>query len=72
VERKGSWYSKGETRMAQGRRPAVEFLRGNEAMTAEIEKEVRVILAEKKSPVKIAIEKEDGEGEGEEDEGAEE
>ena len=45
VERKGSWYSRGELRFAQGRRAAIEFLRKNEAIAREIEAEVRAALA---------------------------
>jgi recombination protein RecA len=45
VERKGSWYSKGDLRFAQGRRPAIEFLRGNEELAKEVEVEVRVAMA---------------------------
>jgi recombination protein RecA len=45
VERKGSWYSKGDLRFAQGRRPAVEFLRGNDELAKQVEQEVRVAMA---------------------------
>lgn len=45
VERKGSWYYKGDLRFAQGRRPAIEFLRSNESLVKEIELEVRKVLA---------------------------
>lgn len=45
VERKGSWYSRGDLRFAQGRRPAIEFLRTNEAIAKEIEAEVRQVIA---------------------------
>jgi recombination protein RecA len=44
VERKGSWYSKGELRFAQGRRPAIEFLRGNDDIAQEVSAEVREAL----------------------------
>lgn len=47
VERKGSWYNKGELRFAQGRRPAIEFLRSNAQLAEEIEAEVRDILAKR-------------------------
>jgi len=45
VERKGSWYSRGDLRFAQGRRPAIEFLRTNEAIAKEVETEVRAAMA---------------------------
>jgi recombination protein RecA len=45
VERKGSWYNKGELRFAQGRRPAVEFLRKHPDIAAEIDAEVRRAMA---------------------------
>jgi len=45
VEKKGSWYSRGDLRFAQGRRPAIEFLRTNEQIANEVEVEVREIMA---------------------------
>lgn len=45
VQRKGSWYSRGDLRFAQGRRPAIEFLRSNEGLAREIEAEVRLAIA---------------------------
>ncbi len=47
VDRKGSWYSRGDLRFAQGRRPAIEFLKSNTDLADEIEKNVREILREK-------------------------
>ena len=44
IDRKGSWYTYGSTQFAQGRRPASDYLRSNEPMAKEIEKEVRKIL----------------------------
>ncbi len=41
VERRGSYYSYGETRLAQGRENAKEFLRDNPDLSAEIERHVR-------------------------------
>lgn len=49
VERKGSWYNRGELRLAQGRRPAAEFLKANEALSQEIERDVREVMAMKLS-----------------------
>lgn len=63
VERRGSWYSRGELRFAQGRRPAIEFLRSNADMASEIEKEVRKAMSEQKFQGSIAA------GDGEETEG---
>jgi recombination protein RecA len=48
IERKGSWYSAGTKQIAQGRRAAIEYLRGNAAMTAEMDGKVRKYLEEKK------------------------
>jgi recombination protein RecA len=47
VEKKGSWYSKGDLRLSQGRRPAIDFIKSNEKLAAEIEKEVREAMAKK-------------------------
>jgi recombination protein RecA len=49
VERKGSWYSRGDLRFAQGRRPTIEFLRSNQPLADEIMIEVRDIMAKKMS-----------------------
>jgi recombination protein RecA len=45
VEKRGSWYSKGDQRFAQGRRPAIEFLRTNMKIVHELEAEVRQIVS---------------------------
>lgn len=47
VDRKGSWYSCGDLRFAQGRRSAIEYLRGNEALAREIDVGVRKAIAAK-------------------------
>jgi len=47
VERKGSWYSRGDLRFAQGRRSSIDFLKTNDALAKEIEVEVRDIMAKK-------------------------
>jgi recombination protein RecA len=41
VEKRGAFYSYGETRLGQGRENAKEFLRGNRELTLEIENKVR-------------------------------
>jgi recombination protein RecA len=41
VERRGSYYSYGDVRMAQGRENAKEYLRDNPQVASEIEKQVR-------------------------------
>ncbi len=41
VEKRGAYYSYGETRLGQGRENAKEFLRGNPELTLEIENKVR-------------------------------
>jgi recombination protein RecA len=66
VERKGSWYSRGELRFAQGRRPAIEFLRTNEGIAKEVEQEVRSAIAAKAVAARLssgragAVEEEEG------------
>ena len=49
IERSGSWYSKGDLRIAQGRRSAVEFIKSNVALAEEIEGEVRMAIRKKLS-----------------------
>ena len=49
VERSGSWYSKGDLRIAQGRRSAIEYLKSNPLLTTEIENEVRIAIRKKLS-----------------------
>lgn len=51
VERKGSWYSRGDLRFAQGRRPAIEFLRTNEAIAKEVEADVRRVIADRAAAI---------------------
>jgi recombination protein RecA len=55
VERKGSWYSRGDLRFAQGRRPTIEFLRSNQGLADEIAVEVREIMAKKLSAGGVAM-----------------
>ena len=50
VERKGSWYSRGGLKFAQGRRPSIEFLHQNPSIVDEVDKEVRKIMMSKTSP----------------------
>lgn len=47
IERSGSWYSRGDLKIAQGRRAAVQFLKSNEKLAAEIEIEVREAISKK-------------------------
>jgi recombination protein RecA len=54
VERKGSWYSRGDLRFAQGRRPAIDFLRTNEAIAREVEADVRKAIAAKAAAIPAA------------------
>lgn len=49
VERKGSWYNRGDLRFAQGRRPAIDFLKSNLPLADEIDIEVREYMAKKVS-----------------------
>jgi recombination protein RecA len=66
VERKGSWYSKGDLRFSQGRRPAIDFLKSNLKLADEIEKEVRAAMLQKAASIGI----EGGENEFEDEEGS--
>jgi len=70
IERKGSWYNKGELRFAQGRRPAIDFLRSNENLTKEIEAEVRKVLASRAVPGGVSAGIAEFDGAGEEIDGA--
>lgn len=73
VERKGSWYSRGDLRFAQGRRPAIDFLRTNEAIAKEVEDDVRRVIAARASAAPpLSMEGTDGIGEGDEFGGSEE
>ena len=47
VDRKGSWYSRGELRFAQGRRPAIDYIKSNPDLALELDTKVREILKEK-------------------------
>ena len=47
VERKGSWYNKGETKIAQGRKSSIEVLKSDTKLLNEIESQVKEILASK-------------------------
>jgi recombination protein RecA len=44
VQKSGSWYSRGEERIGQGRENAKEFLTTNADIAIEVEKEIRKIL----------------------------
>jgi recombination protein RecA len=45
IDRRGSYYSYGETRLGQGRENAKEFLRENPDLAEEIELEIRSTAA---------------------------
>lgn len=70
VERKGSWYNKGELRIAQGRRSSIEYLRANPTLSEELEAEVRSELKNKsaKGFDKVVNQFDGSEEEGEENE----
>jgi recombination protein RecA len=51
VSKTGAWFNFDETRLGQGREAAKEFLRGNAAMTAEIERRIRARMTEAVIPV---------------------
>ena len=44
-------YNKGELRFAQGRRPAIQFLKSNKEIATEVEQEVREALAKRKANI---------------------
>ena len=44
IQKSGSWYSRGEERIGQGRENAKEFLKANADIAVELEKELREIL----------------------------
>jgi recombination protein RecA len=47
IKKSGSWYSYGETKIAQGRDAAKECMRDNPELAAEIEEKIRVAIKEK-------------------------
>lgn len=68
VEKKGSWYSKGDLRFSQGRRSAIDFIKSNAKLAAEIQAEVREAMAKKAA---LAMQGGVEEGEFDEEEGEE-
>jgi recombination protein RecA len=44
IQKSGSWYSRGEERIGQGRENAKQFLEANEDIAIEVEKDLRAIL----------------------------
>lgn len=54
VERKGSWYAYKGKNMAQGRLKAVELLKADPDMAAQLETEVRLALSEAGSPPSLS------------------
>lgn len=48
VERRGSWYSKGELRFAQGRRAGADYLRSHPAFAETLRNEVQQVLKQNK------------------------
>ncbi len=57
VDKSGSWFSYGETRLGQGREKAVQFLRDNPEICAELEQKIR--------EARGLVEHSESEGEGE-------
>jgi recombination protein RecA len=66
VEKKGSYYYRGEESLAQGRENAKQYLREHPEVTAEIEAVVREQLASESAPLPTADADESGEGQEEE------
>ena len=46
IERKGSWYSKGDLKLGQGQKGTIDYLKANDKIRESIDKEVRTIIAE--------------------------
>ena len=55
VEKRGSWYSKGELRFSQGRRAAIEYLKEDIQLATAIEQEVRVLMRQKDPSMPMEI-----------------
>ncbi|MBC7315910.1 MAG: DNA recombination/repair protein RecA, partial [Chloroflexi bacterium] len=53
IEKRGSFYSYGDTRLGQGRENAKAFLRANPALADEIENKVRVAVGLKPKPAYV-------------------
>jgi recombination protein RecA len=72
VDRAGSWYSYGETKLGQGRENSKEFLREHPKMRAEIENKIRDHHDLPEMPDAFAVDEEaeddDQDGDGEDDE----
>lgn len=70
IQRSGSWYSKGDTRLAQGRKATIDMLRVDDKLYRSIDEEVRnSIAASKASAISSLIgSPEDGDEPGEEEE----
>ena len=49
LEKSGSWYSYGETRLGQGRENVRQFLRGHPEIAGEIEGKVKEVVLPSKS-----------------------
>jgi len=61
VEKRGSFYSYGETRLGQGRESAKQFLHDNEALAMEVEDRLRETFNLLQQPVPIQSEEDRGE-----------
>ena len=55
IEKRGSWYSKGDLRFSQGRRGAIEYLKGDLNLATEIEQEVRMLMRQKDPSMPMEI-----------------
>jgi recombination protein RecA len=61
VEKRGSFYSYGQTRLGQGRENAKQFLRDNQALAMEVENRLRETFNLPEQPVPIRSEGDGGE-----------
>jgi recombination protein RecA len=61
VEKRGSFYSYGDTRLGHGREDAKQFLHDNEALALEVENRLRETFNLLQRPVPIQSEEDGGE-----------
>ena len=55
IERSGSWYRRGDVKVAQGKRSVIEYLKSNPSLVNDLETEVRVIISKKNYIDKLNI-----------------
>jgi recombination protein RecA len=55
IERSGSWYSRGDIKLGQGKRSVIEYLKSNPSLVNDLETEVREIISKKNYIDKLNI-----------------